>query len=130
MTSRAIIIIVLIAFTNLLLGGCTKIVKRQFDETGNNPKRNISSVVTKQGEEVKFDDRGGTMDNERKAVTDKIDHGLPVSIALAEVELLKFKKTAVLKSALVTTAVVGVVAMFGYLIYVGEGFGGGSTNAW
>ena len=124
MTNRIIAVITVIAFTNLLLGGCTTIVNRQFDEVGDPSSKNVSSVVTKQGEEVKFNRLGGTIDTEKRIVTGISDTGQPVNVALDEVDHLKIRKTAVGKSLLWTTLVIGSVVVVAVLVSIakyGEG---------
>jgi len=103
MIKHGIILVTLVAFTNLLLGGCTKIVNRQFHEVSDNPSANVSAVVTKQGEEVKFDRSGGTIDTEKQVVTGLSDTGQPLTIALEDMDYLKVKKVAVAKTVLLTT---------------------------
>ena len=109
MIKHSIILITLAAIINLLLGGCTKIVNRQIHEVGDNPSTIVSTVVTTQGLEVKFDYSGGTIDTDQQVVTGLSDTGQPLSIALEDVAYLKVKQVAVGKSLLYTFLVVGTI---------------------
>ena len=103
MIRHCIILMTTIAFTNLLLGGCTKIVTRQFYEVSNNPATNLRAVITKQGEEVKFDRSGGEVDTANQLVTGLSNTGQQLTILPENIDHLKVKKAAVIKTALLTT---------------------------
>ena len=107
MLKKSIILITLVAFTNLLLGGCTKVVTHQIDETSSLSDSRILSVITKTGEEFKFVPPGGSIDLDQKVVTGVTGNWLRVEIALDDVDQIRTRESAPGKTLILTGVIVG-----------------------
>ena len=61
--------ITLVTFINLLLAGCSKVVNIKLDEVAVDTPKRITGVVSKSGEELTFDEKGGKYDPGQRRIT-------------------------------------------------------------
>ncbi|MCX6833581.1 MAG: hypothetical protein NTW07_00355, partial [candidate division Zixibacteria bacterium] len=59
MLRRSTIYLLLIAMSNLMFAGCSKVVNLKLDEVAVDTPKRIAGVVSKSGDEVTFDKKGG-----------------------------------------------------------------------
>lgn len=69
MKTQITALITLVTFINLLFAGCSKVVNIKLDEVAVDTPRRITGVVTKSGEEVTFDKKGGKYDPGQRRIT-------------------------------------------------------------
>jgi hypothetical protein len=69
MTRKIVSVATLAALFNLNFVGCSKVVNLTLDEVAVDTPKRITAVVTKTGEKVTFDEKGGKYDRHQRRIT-------------------------------------------------------------
>jgi hypothetical protein len=89
MLRQAVNTVTLIALVNLTFAGCSKVVNIKLDEVAVDTPKRITGVVTKSGEDVTFDDKGGKYEPVHRLINGTDVHGVPFIGSLKELDSVR-----------------------------------------
>lgn len=81
--------ITLVTFMNLLFAGCSKVVNIKLDEVAVDTPERITGVVSKSGEEVTFDQKGGEYEPANRRITGTTTVGQHLSKSLSDLDSVR-----------------------------------------
>ena len=89
MFRKSITLAILVAMNNLMFAGCSKVVNMRLDEVAVDTPKRITVVVTKTGEKVTFDDKGGKYEPVHRSINGTDVHGVPFIGSLKELDSVR-----------------------------------------
>lgn len=93
MLKRSTIYLLLIAMSNLMFAGCSKVVNLKLEEVAVDTPKEIIGVVSKSGEEVTFDQKGGKYEPVIRRITGTSRYGERVFKWLSTLDSVRLVST-------------------------------------